>query len=88
MQRLYVSGVERQGRHALVCYYPAFNRIVFAAKRPFEPFWKPEPFRLLPSAAVSVGGPGTSEYGWHHEGFGGLARVLPDNRLSFQAIYG
>lgn len=87
-QRLYVAGIERLGRYALLCHYPRFNRIVFAAERPFQPFWNPEPFRLLPPASVSIGGPGTSHYGWHHQGFGGLASVLPNNRLSFRAIYG
>lgn len=87
-QRLYVAGVERRGRHALLCYYPAFNKVTFAAQRPFQPFWTPEPFRQLPSAAIIVGGPGTPQCGWHHEGFGGLAVALPDNRLSFRAIYG
>lgn len=86
-QRLYVAGVERRGRHALLCYYPMFRSVIFATTRPFQPFWTPEPFRLLPTDAIVVGGPGTPQCGWHHEGFGGMADALP-NRLSFRAIYG
>lgn len=86
-QMLYVLGVEQAGRHALLCYYPAFNKIVLAAERPFQPSWTPKPFGLLPGDAVSIGGPGTSQFGWRHNGFGGLVQVHPDKRLSFRGVY-
>jgi hypothetical protein len=88
VQMLYVLGIERRERHALMCHYPGFNKIVLAAQRPFQPPWIPEPFGLLPKAAISLGGPGCQYFGWHHEGFGGYVEVLPDNRLTFRAIYG
>lgn len=87
MQRLYVAGIQYRGRHALFCYYPALNRLVFSASRPFQPTWKPHPFRLLPPGAVIIGAAGTSRCGWRTDGFGGLAVVLPGNTIEFRAIH-
>lgn len=86
-QRLYVLGVERAGRYALLCYYPQFNKMVLATTRPFQPSWLPQPFSLLPASAVTIGGPGTNHFGWVDEGFGGLVEVFPNNRVTFRAIY-
>lgn len=84
---LYVLGIESNGRHAMLCYYPHFNKIALAAQRPFNPFWTPRPFDLLPTGAKMVGGPGQPYFGWKHEGFGGLVLVLPGNRICFKSNY-
>jgi hypothetical protein len=84
---LYVLGVQQAGRYALLCYYPHFNKVVLAAERPFQPSWTPRPFDLLPPDAVSVGGPGSAFFGWRYRGFGGLVEVMPDNRITFRAVY-
>lgn len=85
-QMLYVLGVESHGRHALLCYYSGFNKVVLAAQRPFNPMWTPRPFDLLPTDCTIVGGPGSSFFGWRHQGFGGLVEAFPDH-LTFRAIY-
>jgi hypothetical protein len=87
-QRLYCLGIERQGQHAMLCYYPRHNKMVLAAKRPFDPPWTPRPFDLLPGNARFIGGPGEQQFGWLHESFGGLVRIFPGNRLELRAIYG
>lgn len=87
-QLLYVLGIRWQERHALLCYYPDFNKVVLAAQRPFQPAWTPRPFDLLPAGATAIGGPGSSFFGWHHEGFGGLVQIVSSTRITFRSIYG
>jgi len=86
-QRLYVLGVQRDAQYALLCYYPNYNKILLATTRPFQPAWLPDPFSLLPAGATTLGGPGTSHFGWIEDGFGGLVEVFPNKRLTFHAIY-
>jgi hypothetical protein len=85
-QRLYVAGVERAGRVALVAYYARANKAIFAATRPFQPPWQPKPFHCLPSGAVLTGGAGTPAMGWRHQGFGGELRIEKGG-LVFRAVY-
>lgn len=85
-QRLYVVGVERGGRHALLIWYPRSQKVAFADHRGFAAPWEPKPFYLLPTAATLLGGPGTTNVGWVHEGFGGQVHMSPGH-LKFQAIY-
>lgn len=85
-ERLYVLGIESDGRHALLCYYPGINKLVLSAKRPFHPSWTAEPFQHLPTDSRFIGGPQTSHIGWLSDGFGGLVDVLPDRRLTFRTI--
>ena len=86
-QRLYVLGVQRGERYALLCHYPQYNKLLLATTRPFQPAWLPEPFSLLPTGAATIGGPGTAYFGWVHEGFGGLVEIFANKRLTFRAIY-
>ena len=85
---LFVLGIKRRNKHALLCYYPHFNKLVLAAQRPFQPSWTPKPFALLPPDCIAVGGPGTPRIGWVHEGFGGLVELLADKRITFRGYYG
>jgi hypothetical protein len=84
-QLLYCIGIEHRGRHALLCYYTRYNKIVLASSRPFQPTWLPDPFGLLPRDATMLGGPGTARFGWLHDGFGGLVEIQPGNRLLFRS---
>jgi hypothetical protein len=83
-QRLYVLGVERANRFALIAFYPAFCKIVCSAQKPFQPPWTPDTFALLP--VIVRGGPGAGFIEWCQDGFGG--RVVSDERqLVMSAVY-
>jgi len=87
-QQLYVLGVRAaDGRHAMLAYYPMWNKMVLAASRPFTPPWTPDPFRLLPENAQIQGGVGSRFVGWTHHGFGGLVELANQNRLVFRSLY-
>jgi len=85
-QRIYVVGIERHGRHALLGFYPRYRKLVLSDCRPFQPDWEPRPFGNLPKAASLRGGPGTNYLHWTHEGFGGEVQIFPD-RMVFRAVY-
>jgi hypothetical protein len=85
-QRIYVLGVERQKKFALLGFYPNFGKIVFAGKKPFSPSWAPNPFANIPEGASLRGGPGSPSFGWVHEGFGGVV-VNHEKRLIFTSLY-
>ena len=84
---LYVLGIVWQKKHAMLCYYPHFNKIILAATRPFQPTWTPKPFAHLPPNALTIGGPGSSRIGWQHEGFGGMVDVLPNKRITLRGYH-
>ena len=85
-QRIYVVGIERHGRHALLGFYPQFGKIVLADHRPFQPSWEPQPFGNLSKDARMRGGPGTNYLQWTHEGFGGGVEILP-GQMVFRSSY-
>ena len=85
-QRVFVLGIERDSRFAMLAYYPAQNKVVFAAKKPFTPPWQPETFSLLPPGIIVRGGPGSSFVEWVHEGFG-VRLVTGEKQLVMAAVY-
>ena len=86
-RRIYVLGVELDGKHAMVGIYPHHgSSLVFATTRPFSPPWVPHPFKLLPEDAILRGGPGTPAFGWTYDGFGGLI-INQGKVLVFSSVY-
>lgn len=85
-QRLYVLGVERDGRYALFGFYPRYRKGILAARRPFTPPWVPRAFADLPDGVVLRGGAGTPMIGWQHQGFGGELRIQ-EGQLVFRAVH-
>jgi hypothetical protein len=68
-QFLYVLGLRRDDRYALIAWYPQSRRYVFADHRPFNAPWNPaDPYVLLPDNVLRLDGPSP---GWRHNGYGG-----------------
>jgi len=86
-QRLYVLGIENQGRHALAAFYPKYKKLVVARTRPFQPPWFPDTYKLLPPNTIFRGGEGHNFSEWFHDGFGGALLAPAPGQLHVRAIY-
>lgn len=86
-QKLYCAGIEnRQGRFALLAFYPLFGKFILASTKPFQPPWIPQINSCLPAGCILRGGPRTNHIGWCHEGFGGTV-LAKQKHLIFAAAY-
>lgn len=89
--QLYCIGIEsRQGRFALLAFYPNFGAFALSNTKPFQPPWIPDPTKCLSTGSIIRGGKGTNHIGWVNDGFGGvaLAQLNGDKkRIVFASLY-
>lgn len=85
--QLYCIGIEsRDGKFAILAFYPNYRKFVLAATKPFSPPWVPEISKCLPPGCVVRGGAGTNHIGWVHDRFGGMV-LAQQKQLTLAALY-